>query len=124
MRSMSETTPALSLRVIAPSCRFSSTVMVVKVPALRHMRDAEADDVLGRAAGERGAVEFDRAGRAHHVADRAQRGGLAGAVGAEQRGQASFIEGELKTVKRLNLTVIGPEIPDVEHRGHESLLPR
>ena len=32
MRSMSETTPALSLRVIAPSCRFSSTVMVVKVP--------------------------------------------------------------------------------------------
>jgi len=32
MRSMSETTPALSLRVMAPSCRFSSTVMVVKVP--------------------------------------------------------------------------------------------
>ena len=55
--------------------------------ALRHMRDAETDDVFGRPAGERLAVELDRAGRAHHVADRAQGGGLAGAVGAEQRGQ-------------------------------------
>ena len=72
----------------------------------------------------RRAFEFDRAGGAHHVADRPQGGGLAGAVGAEQRGQASFVKGELKTVKRLNLTVIGPQIPDVEHRGHESLLPR
>ncbi|XFF02181.1 hypothetical protein ACQ3JU_0015 (plasmid) [Bradyrhizobium guangxiense] len=32
MRSMSERMPALSLRVMAPSWRFSSTVMVVKVP--------------------------------------------------------------------------------------------
>src|SRR6267142_1099114 len=88
------------------------------------MGDAETDDVFGGAAGERGAVEFDRAGRAHHVADRAQGGGLAGAVGPEQRGQAAFIEGELETVKRLDLTVIGSEILDVEHRGHWSLLPR
>ena len=70
------------------------------------------------------AVELDRAGRTHHVADRAQRGGLAGAVGAEQRGQAAFVEGEFEAVKRLDLAVIGREIPDVEHRGHWSLLPR
>src|SRR6202043_1570064 len=80
---------------------------------LRHMGDAEADDVFGRAAGERGAVEFDRAGRAHHVADGAQRGGLAGAVGAEQRRHAAFVESKFQTVKRLDLAVIGTQIPYV-----------
>ena len=73
---------------------------------------------------ERRAFEFDRAGRAHHVADRAQGGGLAGAVGAEQRGQAAFVEGKLEAVKRLDLAVIGAQILDVEHRRHWSLLPR
>ena len=53
-----------------------------------------------------------------------KRGGLAGAVGAEQRGQAAFIEGEVEAVKRLDLAVIGAQILDVEHRRHWSLLPR
>ena len=79
--------------------------------ALRHMGDAEPDDVLGGAAGQRGAVEFDRAGRAHHVADRPQGGGLAGAVGAEQRGHAAFPEREFEAVERLDLAVIGAQIP-------------
>src|SRR6267142_4430459 len=124
MRSISEITPALSFRVIAPSCRFSSTVMVVKVPRpcgtwampRRTMFSVERP-VSGAPSNSIAPVE-------HHVADRAQGGGLAGAVGPEQRGQASFIEGELETVKRLDLTVIGSEILDVEHRGHWSLLPR
>src|SRR3954451_7041966 len=92
--------------------------------ALRHMRDAETDDVFGRLAGERLALELDRTRRTHHVADRAQGGGLAGAVGAEQRGQRALVEGEGEAVKRLDLAVIGPQILDVEHRGHWSLLPR
>ena len=60
---------------------------------------------------QRSAVEFDGAGRAHHVADRAQRGGLAGAVGAEQRGHAAFVEIERETMKRLDLAVIGAQDP-------------
>ena len=52
-----------------------------------------------------------------------KRGGLAGAVGAEQRGQAAFVEREVEAVQRLDLAVIGPQILDVEHRGHWSLLP-
>src|SRR5207302_474373 len=73
---------------------------------------------------QRRALELDRAGRAHHVADRAKRGGLAGAVGAEQGGEAAFVEGEVQSVKRLDLAVIGAQILDVEHRRHWSLLPR
>ncbi len=37
--------------------------------------------------------------------------GLAGAVGAEQRGHAALVEGELETVQRLHLAVIGPQVP-------------
>src|SRR5882757_11183498 len=92
--------------------------------ALRHMRDAEPHDVFGGAVAERRALEFDRAGGAHHVADRAQRRGLAGAVSAEQRGQAALVESEAEAVKRLHLTVISSEVLDVEHRRHWSLLPR
>jgi hypothetical protein len=125
MRSMSDTTPALSLAGDGAELKvFFHRHGGEGAAALRHMGDAEADDVFGRAAGKRRAVEFDRAGGAHHVADRAQGRGLAGAVGAEQRGHAAFVEGEFEAVKRLDLAVIGLEIPDIEHRGHESLLPR
>src|SRR5207237_6448519 len=92
--------------------------------ALGHMRNPEPDDVLGGAPRQSRALELDRAGRAHHVADRAERGGLAGAVGAEQGGEAAFVEGEVQSVKRLDLAVIGAQILDVEHRRHWSLLPR
>jgi hypothetical protein len=64
--------------------------------ALRHMRDAETDDVFGRLAGQRLALELDRTGRAHHVADRAQGGGLAGAVGAEQGGERASLREKLR----------------------------
>src|SRR5439155_7081086 len=92
--------------------------------ALRHMRDTETDDVFGRASGKRLALELDGAGRTHHVADRAQGGGLAGAVGAQQGGETTFVKGKAQAVQRLDLAVIGAEILDVEHRGHWSLLPR
>ncbi len=88
------------------------------------MGDAEADDVLGGAAGEGGAFEFDRAGRAHHVADRPQRGGLAGAVGPEQRRHAAFAEIEGEAMQRLDLAVIGAQVLYIEHHRHWSLLPR
>src|SRR3979409_1839744 len=123
IRSMSETTPALSFRVIAPSCRFSSTVMVVKVPRpcgtwaipRRTMFSVERP---ASGAPSNSIAPVERAVGAHHVADRAQGRGLAGTVGAEQRGHAAFVETEFETVKRLDLAVIGAQIPYVEHRGH------
>ena len=63
------------------------------------------------------------AGGAHHVADRAQRRGLAGAVGAEQGGDGALVEREFEAVQRLHLAVIGTKILDREQR-HASLLPR
>ncbi len=92
--------------------------------ALRYMGDAEPDDALGGAVVQRLAVELDAAGRAHHVADRAQRGGLAGAVGAQQRGQRALVEGEGQAMERLDLTVVGAQVLDVEQCRHWSLLPR
>ena len=47
-----------------------------------------------------------------------------GAIGAEQRRHAAFVEMELEAVQRLHLTVVGPKVLDIEHRGHWSLLPR
>ena len=60
-----------------------------RAAALRHMRDAEPHDVFGRACRDRLAVEADLAVGAAHAGERAQRGGLAGAVRAEQRGDAA-----------------------------------
>jgi hypothetical protein len=51
----------------------------------RYMAYAEAHDVFGCLAADRFAVEADAAVRPHHPADRTQRGGFAGAVGAQQR---------------------------------------
>ena len=47
-----------------------------------------------------------------------KRGGLAGAVGAEQRGQAALVEREVQPVKRLHLAVKGAQILDVEQHRH------
>ena len=61
-------------------------------PALEHLRDAEARDVEGAHAVDALAVEGDgalgdlAALRAQHAGDGLERRRLAGAVGAEQRG--------------------------------------
>jgi len=112
MRSMSETTPALvfsrdggELRYFPPrSCREGAA-------ALRHVRDAETDDVFGGAAGKRAP--------SNSIAPLERTMLQIGAASWSCRGRwpltalvhASLIEGKLKTVKRLDLAVIGPEIP-------------
>jgi predicted short-subunit dehydrogenase-like oxidoreductase (DUF2520 family) len=88
------------------------------------MSDPQTDNVLGGHAAQRLAIELDISGGADHVADRAQRRGLAGTVGAEQRGDAAFVEREFEAVKGLDLAVIGAQILDRQHRAHWSLLPR
>ena len=70
------------------------------------MGDAEPHDVLGRLAVDPLAGEADLAGAAHHhVADRAQRRGLAGAVGAQERGDAAFLDREVDSPRS---TCVGP----------------
>ena len=75
----------------------------------RHMGDAEPHDVLGRPAGDALAVEADVAAGPDHAAQRAQRGGLAGAVGAEQGDDAALVEREIEPVQGVVLPVQGVE---------------
>ena len=86
--------------------------------ALRHVPDAEADDVLGRLAGNRLPVESDRALGSDHAADGAQCGGLAGSIGAEQSGNAAELQGETDVVQGLRLAVECFETLGLEQRGH------
>ena len=81
---------ARSRRVIAPSCRFSSTVSRENVP-----RPSGTCAMPSRTMSSVArplialAVEADSPRGADHAGERAQRRGLAGAVGAEQRGDAA-----------------------------------
>ena len=64
-------------------------------PALRHETDALARDDVGREAGDRLAVQADRAAaRLEEAHDRRHAGGLAGAVAAEQAEQATRLQRE------------------------------
>ena len=88
-----------------------------RAPALRHMRDAEAHDVLGGAARDALAVEADLAGGAHHPGDGAQHRGLAGAVGTKQGADLARIQIEADLVEGLILAVIGVEPVHFEHHA-------
>ena len=86
--------------------------------AFRYVADAAAHDLLRRHADDRAAVELDRALRTHHAADGAQRRRLAGAVGAEQRGDAALRQREAHVVQRLRLSVVGLQALHLEQRCH------
>src|SRR6185503_5113417 len=90
-----------------------------RAAALRHVADAEPDDVLGGAAVDALAAEPDLAARADaHVADRAQRRGLAGAVGAEQRDHAALVDLEVDAVQHLAGAIRRIDAVQLEQRGH------
>ena len=82
----------LALDVAADHQVFLDRQVLEHAAALEHLGDAAAHDVVRRQPVEPLAVEFDRtlgdlaAFRVQQPGDRLQRGGLAGAVGAEQRG--------------------------------------
>ncbi len=83
------------------------------------MGDAEPRDRLGRLAVEALAGEADLAGDAdHHVADRAQQRGLAGAVRAEQRGDAALGDAERHAVQHMRLAIGRIEVLDLQQRAH------
>ena len=82
------------------------------------MGDAEADDVLGRHAVDTLAVEDDFALGTDHAADRAQGGGLAGAVGAQQRGHAALADREIDAVEDFGFAIGGVEALGLEQVAH------
>ena len=76
----------------------------------RHMGDAEPRALLRRFSGERLAGEDDLAGGLDHAGQRAQRRGLAGAVGAEKGGDVALDDVEVDPVQDLRRAVEGAEL--------------
>jgi hypothetical protein len=60
----------------------------------------------------------------HHAADGAQRGRLAGAVGAEDGGDAAFFDREVEAVQDLGGSVLGVQAAHVEQACHQASVPR
>ena len=70
-------------------------------------------------------AEHHLAARAQHAGERAQRRGLAGAVGAEQRRDAALVDLEVEPVQRLQAAVIGAEPAHRKQRlAHFGVPPR
>src|SRR5512144_1841005 len=83
------------------------------------MADPLADDALGGPAVDAPAAEPDLARDAHaRVADRAQRRGLAGAVGPEQRDHAAVRHLERDAAQHIRGAVRRIDAPQLEERGH------
>ena len=85
------------------------------------MRDAKLDDRARAQPRDRLAVEEDRAGaRRDKTGDRAQRGRLAGPVGAQQRDDGAFVDRERDAAQGLDLAETDPQVSDLEERHHET----
>ncbi len=68
-----------------------------------------------------GAVEHDAAGaRRRQPEDRADQRGLAGAVGAEQAGDAAGLDRERDALQHVGLVVGGVDALDFEHAAHHA----
>jgi hypothetical protein len=89
-----------------------------------HVGDAAARDLLGLASVDAARAERDLALHAHHAADRAQRRGLAGAIGAEDGGDAAFVDREVDAVQHLGLRIECAQIAGFEQRRHQWAVPR
>ena len=133
-----------SRRVKAPVSRFSSTVRWPKQwrPSITWMQPRRTSS-LGESACDLGAIEYDRALGdlaalgVQQVGDRLQRGGLAGAVGAEQRHDAALrhrqrhalehqddvVVDHLDIVERRMATVAVTDAAYWSDGGHQMLAP-
>src|SRR6185295_9986880 len=58
--------------------------------------------------------------RLHQPGDRAQRGGLAGAVGADQRDDLALLDGERHAAQRVDAAVADLEVADLQHHDTPS----
>jgi hypothetical protein len=91
-------------------------------PALGDVTHAQAHDVLGGPALDARAPERDLAGGLHHAAHGAQGRGLAGAVGAEDRGDPALGHLEAQPAQDSRVTVASLEIAHVQESGHQPMV--
>ena len=95
--------------------------MEERATTVRHMGDAETDDVFGRLAVDPLAGKQDFAGNAHHhVADGTKRGGLAGTVGAQQCRDAAFLHGQVNRLQNLRRPISSIDVVQFENGRHSS----
>src|SRR5207244_10832038 len=96
--------------------------------ALRRLRDPAPDDRVRRGCGDVVALEADPAApRMVEAVDRAQRGGLPGAVRAEQRDDLSLAAVDRDSLEGVNRTVVGVDVLELEdgpvRRAHDATAP-
>ena len=92
--------------------------------SLRNVSEATARDFLRRERVDPLAVEADGAGGLHHRAQRTQRGGLARAVRAQEREDASGLNLEGDAVEHLPRPIARAQLARFEQRGHQCRAPR
>ncbi len=79
------------------------------------------DDLVGGNSRDVGAVENDASGaRRRKSQDRADKSGFAGAVGAEQTGNAAGFHCERDALQHISLVIGGVDVIDLEHVGHHA----
>jgi hypothetical protein len=84
--------------------------------ALGHVADTATDDVVGRGAGEHAILEVDRAlAGDQQSGDRLERGGLAGAVVAEQRDDLAAAHLQRDPLQGADLAVVDVEAVKAQH---------
>ena len=91
-----------------------------QVALFGHQGDAESDPVLGRHVGEVGAVEGDAPARRQQPHDGGEQRRLAGAVGADHRGDRAGFDRQGDPLDGLHLAIGDVEVGDVEKRAHRS----
>src|SRR5216684_2570258 len=88
------------------------------------VRDPEAHDVLGGLAVDSLAVEAHLTAGLHHSTHRPERRGLAGSVGAEDRGNSAALHRERESVEDLGPAVLGGQVFRLQESRHQFSLPR
>src|SRR5256886_9969448 len=107
----------------APASRVGAQAQVLldgevheRTAPLGRVADAEPHQVFRRAPVDALPREADLARRADHAAHRAQRRRLARAVGAENRGDAALLDGEVDAVQHLRPAILRLEPARLEQR--------
>src|SRR5258707_15572522 len=93
--------------------------------SLRYVGNAKSHDVFGRPSRQRLAAEPNVSGGVHHAGNCAQGCGLAGAIGAEQGGDATFGDLKIKPEQHLGGAVESAKPSGLQqHRSHHFAVPR
>ena len=113
---------AIAPRIGAERQIFLDCEVDERAAPVRHMRDAEAHDIFGLPGFDATAFEQDCPGVAHlHVADRTQQRGLAGAIGAKQRGDAAWSHDEIEPMDHRRLPIGDAKPAQFKQSGHAAV---